>query len=664
MPSRKPLLCAALPVIVALAVSANTLPGDFVFDDVVLLERGRALQELDLSRVFASNYWGADRADRNYRPLTLLSYALNFRLGRGAWSFHLVNLLLAAALALLAHGVLLRLTGDGLLSALGASLWAVLPIRVEAVANIVGRAELLAALSALGLWLLSLARPRSLRSAAVAGAALLLGLCSKESAVVALLIVPGAAWLLRRSQPWPIHAGMVVALLLYLGVRAAVLVGKESPVTFVDNPLAFADAPSRIVNAVSLLGLYLEETILPYVRVGLSADYSYNQLPVLPLSSGLLWLRAGSTAALLGGALLLWRRAPLVALGSFVFLAASSLTANVAFSIGTIFGERLAFLPSLGYPIAALGAVSLLAPRARQRLGVPVLVALIAVYSAGTWHRNGDWASSAHMGVRMAQDAPRSTRAHLKGADARVEMWREAGRKPGDPLLDEALRDTERSLAIYPSHIQAIAKKGEVLLRQKRYADAIAALTEALRLMVEADPPSYEPLVLHHRGEAFLNVERWADAERDLVAYLSIPRFTNAPESAAAWSFLGLARARQERLTEAKEAFDKGIALNGELPELRSNRGFCRFLLGDLDGARQDYEAGLVLCRKQGLLDGVEGESAWKFLRKLADVELAAARKLRGAGGEGEAQAAEAKARGWLEEAARIRPPSPTGRGP
>src|SRR5262245_18490728 len=113
----------ALPVVVALAAYANTMPGDFVFDDVVLIEQGQELKRFDLDRIFLADYWGVDRESKNYRPLTLLSYALNYRVSEKAWSFHAVNWLLNAGAAALVYLVLLDLVCSAPLAALGASLY-------------------------------------------------------------------------------------------------------------------------------------------------------------------------------------------------------------------------------------------------------------------------------------------------------------------------------------------------------------------------------------------------------------------------------------------------------------------------------------------------------------------------------------------------------------
>src|SRR5438046_4831679 len=115
-----------------------------------------------------------------YRPLALASYAFDWQLGGAAWWFHAVNVAWHAGASVAVAWLARRWSGD--LAALAAGLvFAVHPVHVEAVANIVGRAELMAALFAILPVYAALAHDRLWWSAA----ALAAGLLSKENAVVA-----------------------------------------------------------------------------------------------------------------------------------------------------------------------------------------------------------------------------------------------------------------------------------------------------------------------------------------------------------------------------------------------------------------------------------------------------------------------------------------------
>jgi tetratricopeptide (TPR) repeat protein len=658
-----------LPAAVALLAFANTIPGDFVFDDVILIERGESLHDLDLRRIFLSNYWGPDRADRNYRPLTLLSYALNWKAGgESAWSFHAVNVLLNAAVAFLAFLVLRELGIRTPLAVLAASLYTVLPIHVEAVANIVGRAEILAGLAILGVWLIALRNPGDDRPGKIAAAAgvTFLGLCAKESVITAIPLIVAAAWVLRRKIPWRTAGACCAAAGLYAAIYFQVLQGKENNTTFVDNPLAFTDPTpeatlegeiTRAVNALRILGIYIAKTVAP---VRLSADYSFDQVPVLPLPSPWLWLQAGAVAGGLAACFFLSRRrAPLGAVAVVFFLVTFAITSNVLIPIGTILGERLAYTPSFAYPLGlcALAAAWTGGSAARGRTVIVLLAILTAAYGARTWARNGDWADAALMDIRMAADSPASTRAQLKAAEGYVKLWNESGSaREKVELLGKALEHIDESLRIFPDHGRAIAKRGEVFLHQGRYEEAAVELARAVTVMAAGRPPELEPVVLLLRAEALTRLERYVEALEESERYVKVLERRRAPPSAPGHLSRGLALAGLGRLREALADFERAVDLRPDLPEARANRGYCRFLLDDLRGALEDYQKGLEICRAAGILHDPGGESVRSFLLKAADVHEKAAALRRSEGNEAAARESEARAAKLRAEAEGLRP--------
>lgn len=80
----------------------------------------------------------------NYHPITMLSYSLDLALfGRDPGAMHGTNLLLHLFNILLLSVFLLRLTGDRSMTILAVMLWAVHPLRVESVAWLSARKDLL-----------------------------------------------------------------------------------------------------------------------------------------------------------------------------------------------------------------------------------------------------------------------------------------------------------------------------------------------------------------------------------------------------------------------------------------------------------------------------------------------------------------------------------------
>jgi tetratricopeptide (TPR) repeat protein len=183
--------------IVALAALVAFLPSlldGFVFDDDALIVQNPYAHGLGyLGRCFSTDLWDtpdrpvATAAAKFYRPLVCASNIANWKVGGGsAWSFHLVNVFLHAAAAVLAARLALRWTGSATGALIAALLFAVHPSRSESVVWISGRTDLLMMVLLLGAHELGVSRAgRSGGRArwAAAGVLWVLALLSKEFAV-------------------------------------------------------------------------------------------------------------------------------------------------------------------------------------------------------------------------------------------------------------------------------------------------------------------------------------------------------------------------------------------------------------------------------------------------------------------------------------------------
>src|SRR4051812_26349467 len=147
---------ACLAGLLAAAAYGNAVGDGFVLDDAAAIAGNRAVTRAPAT-LWARDFWGGRRERPRtdaYRPLTSATFALDWRLGGGApWPFHLTNLVL--------HGLRTALLVAGLwtlatprVALMAGALFAVHPLHTEAVAGLVGRADVLATLlGALAWWL-------------------------------------------------------------------------------------------------------------------------------------------------------------------------------------------------------------------------------------------------------------------------------------------------------------------------------------------------------------------------------------------------------------------------------------------------------------------------------------------------------------------------------
>src|SRR5262245_15114089 len=142
--------------VLTLLVYSNSFSAAFVGDsEVLVLEdpRLRAATSANINSIFQRSYWWPYTDSNLYRPLTTLSYLVNYSiLGNQdrPVGYHVVNILLHMLNVLLLFGISNRLVGGIWISFFIAAIWAAHPLATEAVTQIVGRADLLAAAGTLG----------------------------------------------------------------------------------------------------------------------------------------------------------------------------------------------------------------------------------------------------------------------------------------------------------------------------------------------------------------------------------------------------------------------------------------------------------------------------------------------------------------------------------
>jgi hypothetical protein len=473
-----PALAAAL---IAAAVAVPTLWNAFALDDVPLIAENARVHSLAAPwRFLAQAYWPPDRGAALYRPLTVFGFAVQWAMGGGApVVFHVVSGLLSSVASALVGFLALGL-GLGRRAALAAAvLFAVHPVHVEAVANVVGQGELLAAaavLAALVVYARARRRGRLTPMKSITVVALYgMGCLSKEHAVVlpALLLIvelalaPALSLRERVRITGPTLLGLAVVAVVFWTARTIVLGG----MTGVDTHPVFRGVTpgARILTSLGLVPTWLRLSLFP---LRLQADYSPAEYGIA-LGVGLPQLLGATLVVGLGVVAWRCRRVrPVVSVG-ILFAAVALLPAsNLLLPTGVLVAERTLFLPSVGVVLALAAALEPALEGARGRVAGALVGGVTVLGGARFMLRAPVWASTETLSGHMLDDAPRDYRS----------WWMVGGfaLRRGDSAEGEAA--FRKAVTLYDGDPNLLLDLGNLELVRHRYDAAEVAYGRALLL--------------------------------------------------------------------------------------------------------------------------------------------------------------------------------------
>jgi tetratricopeptide (TPR) repeat protein len=508
------LAAAAAAVVVYLSALGN----GFAYDDVHIIQENPGIQQLEtLPHALTIPYWPGEYGAQLglWRPTTTLLLGLQYAaVGEDPLLYHAVNVAgHAAATFLVVLLVAGLLTVPAALA--GGLVFAVHPVHVEAVANVIGIAEVASTVFFLAACLVVLRAPDRIgwrRSLAVGGL-YLLAFGAKESAVT----LPGAVFLLDAARRrigfgdlpaylrdrWRVYATMLGAAGLLLALRFRILGSIANPY----GPLG-ADLLEEIPRIWTLAEVWSHYVRLMVFPLDLSSDYSPD---VIPVSLG--WNAANLVGlllalAILAGSLAAWRRGRLgpgstsaraAAFGVVWFLVTISPVSNVLFLTGILLAERTLYLPSVGIAVA-LGWMVVRLARERRRLAWAGLAVVLVLMGARTWERNPTWKSTYTVFMTLIEDYPHSGRSQWVLGDLFFQQGR-----PGQGLLSY-----RAAIDILGPHYQLITEISKKLIG----AEYFRAAQHLLEYAWAAEPelpvaPGLIAVVRSELGDAE-GTERWS----------------------------------------------------------------------------------------------------------------------------------------------------------
>ena len=372
---------ALLLIFTAAVFVPVVLFGQFIWDDELLVVGNQLVgQPGRLGELFTADLWSTaqsdDTASNYYRPLFLLSLAMDRALfGLSPVGHHLTSLAWHLACVALLWRLLGRLAIDRTPRILAASLFALHPLQLEAVAFVSARNDSMAAAFTLAAMLLCLKRGRTILHLFPAAGLAAMAVLTKESA----LVIPGLYLAIHLAAPGDGRPGVLRGFLaMAAGVTAALFLRFDlgHPLTGEDTYLGLTDT---IEGSTAVALHYLGLLLWPAGGAPTATIQNSPSLLHFALFGGLL----------IAGALIVGRRK---ALGGLVFAAIALAPSAWAIQHFGGLGFRYAYLPLAGISIAfAAGLEQLLS---EKPLPVSATIALPALLAASTLSMMPAWSST------------------------------------------------------------------------------------------------------------------------------------------------------------------------------------------------------------------------------------------------------------------------------
>jgi len=541
---RRPLPVAiGLCALVAALVYLPTLRHQLVWDDVDVIVQN----ESSPFTAFAHSFWHGGGAgilgkDPYYRPLANFSLGIDELVaGHHAWYFHLVNLLLHAAVVGLVGVVVRQVLGSFRLVLVAGMACAIHPLAADSVAYVSGRTDLLACAGLLValLGLLRLRKRHDWPATTLTWAGFAAAVLSKETAV--MFAVVAGVWLAARGfgrmhrQDRTTLAGVLVLSGMYLAARYFVL----GSVVGVAGGVGIGPVPLLSLNN---FGRLLMLTVLPAAGVFLWTPAGFGRLTWLAVP-GILYLmlpfvlkpmrRSGSAglAWLWGLALLL----PFAGLAGF----------------GPV--GRLLYVPGIGYVLLALLAGRGITRGTRKGRAAAAVIALAyCVLLAVLFlpQRMSVWKDGYALFRQMTREAPNYAGGHFNYA---FEL-----RRRGD--INGAVAQYREAIALDPDMALAYSNLGALLQSKGELAQAESLYRKTIELR-----PGYAlawnnlGIVRYKRGDGNGSVQAFRRA------------IELAPDDAGAVYNLGRTYQQAGMPDSAAVMFERAYRLEPANPQIRAS---------------------------------------------------------------------------------------------
>ncbi|XP_074489782.1 protein O-mannosyl-transferase TMTC3 isoform X2 [Sebastes fasciatus] len=605
----------------------NSLSCGFVFDDVsAILDNKDLRPATPLRNLFLNDFWGTpmseERSHKSYRPLTVLTFRLNYLFTElSAASYHLLNVVLHAVVCVLFLRVC-RLFLDKTSGLVAALLFAVHPIHSEAVTGVVGRAELLSSIFLLAAFLAYTKStsadhsivwaPIALTVVLVAAATLckeqgitVVGICCVYEVFVAQgftlpMLLDTLRQVLQGKDGFPYAVlqtllkliVLIISTLLLVIVRVQVIQSQLPVFTRFDNPAAVSSTPTRQLTFNYLLPVNAWLLLNPSE---LCCDWTMG---TIPLVESLLDLRNLATLGfytflgLLAYHSLRYRNSSaktvIMALSFIVlpFIPAS----NLFFPVGFVVAERVLYVPSMGFCVLVAHGFKIISHKGQlKKISWLIIGVLLTTHAVKTFNRNWDWESEYTLFTSA-----------LKVNKNNAKLWNNVGHAlENQNNYEKALRYFLQATRVQPDDIGAHMNVGRTYKNLNKSREAEDAYLVAKSLMPQVIPgKKYATRVAPNHLNVYINLAnliRANESRLEEADQLYRQAISMRPDFKQAYISRGELLLKMNKLTEARDAYLRALELDRTNADLWYNLAIVNIEMKDPSEALKNFNHALEL---------------------------------------------------------------------
>uniref|UniRef100_A0A8C0W8L5 dolichyl-phosphate-mannose--protein mannosyltransferase n=1 Tax=Castor canadensis TaxID=51338 RepID=A0A8C0W8L5_CASCN len=569
----------------------NSLFCGFVFDDVSAIPDNKDLHpSTPLKTLFQNDFWGTpmseERSHKSYRPLTVLTFRLNYLFSElKPMSYHLLNMVFHAVVSAIFLKVC-KLFLDNKSSVIAAVLFAVHPIHTEAVTGVVGRAELLSSIFFLAAflsytkskgpdnsieWFLLIIvwTPIALTVFLVAVATLckeqgvtVVGICC----VYEVFIAQGYTLpLLCTAAGQVLHGKGSIPLSMLQTLIKLIVIQSQLPVfTRFDNPAAVSPTPTRQLTFNYLLPVNAWLLLNPSE---LCCDWTMGTIPLI---ESFLDIRNLATFAF------------------FCFLGALGI-----FSLRYPGDSSKTVLMAL-----CLMALPFIPPETGQTLSQLSWVCLsmvILTHALKTLHRNWDWESEYTLFMSA-----------LKVNKNNAKLWNNVGHAlENEKNFERALKYFLQATHVQPDDIGAHMNVGRTYKNLNRTREAEESYMMAKSLMPQIIPgKKYAARIAPNHLNVYINLAnliRANESRLEEADQLYRQAISMRPDFKQAYISRGELLLKMNKPLKAKEAYLKALELDRNNADLWYNLAIVYIELKESNEALKNFNHALELNPKHKL---------------------------------------------------------------